>query len=255
MAGCELLQSTGSPVPRDLYPAGRWGHSASTLNLVLICQGSQRQKQKALCPGCSGRLTLEWLFALSIQWCWSAALQWAHCCVAVTPLGTSQLPWASQSSSFTWATCLTSSRVILSSGTWGDFHGNWWPFSTTRLCQGWLCCSITPGCWSCCPSVKWEHSITAGTFSSVLKKLQRISGCVVVSPENHLCLFMLYCWDNITEYSGNIAVYGLFFFIYYNNFFFRTYSKCQDMGKKTWVFTSLYSFPVAIFWSCDCQGF
>lgn len=69
------------------------------------------------------------------------------------------------------------------------------PFSTLSLCQS------VPGLGAALtPLAAGALSLTAGRahchctcFLSLLKKLQRNSGGVVVSPENHLCLFMLYC--------------------------------------------------------------
>lgn len=196
-----------SPLPWDYIPAGRWGHSASTLNLVWICQDLKDTNKKhfvlAALEDWHLNGSLHCLFSgVGALLCSEHIVVWQSLLWAVHSFP-EHLRAAASHEPLVWAAPRSASA---------DFHGNWWPLSTVSLCQGSVLPSSPPGCWSSCPSLQWEHTVTAGTFSSLLKKLQRISGDVVVSPENHLCLFVLYCCGNLTEYSGNIAICGLVIF-------------------------------------------
>lgn len=197
----ELLQSTGTPSPaRDYISGCEVRPLCQTLHLVWICQDLKDTDKKhfvlaaledwhltgslhCLFSGAGALLCTEHI----VVW---QSLLWAVCSFP------EHLRAAASHEALVWAAPRSAS---------GDFHGNWWPFSTVRLCQGWLLPSP--------PRLLELLPLTASTSSSLLKKLQRISGDVVGSPENNLCLFMLYCWDNLTEYSRNVAIYGPVFFL------------------------------------------
>lgn len=145
MAGCAAVAAL---CPGITDRAGRYGHSASTLNLVLIYQDLKDRNKKhfvlaavedwhlngslhCLFSGVGALLCSEHIVV------WQSLLRTVHSFSEYLRAAASHEP-------LVWAAPRSAS---------GDFHGNLRPFSTVSLCQGSLLPSSPPGCWSSCPAL------------------------------------------------------------------------------------------------------
>lgn len=158
--------------------------------------------------------TLSWLLWKTDTWmalCIVYSVVLEHCCAVSTLLcgshSSGQFTGFPEhlSSSFTWATCLTTSEFSLGSGAQGDFHGNWWPFSTISLCQGWLSTAafITHWALECFPLSRmrkqyhWRYF-----FISAEEAPENLWRCGGLSRESFMLIYALLLgeiWQNILK--------------------------------------------------------
>lgn len=148
------------------YPAGRWGHSASTLNLFLICQDLKDRNKKhfvlAALEDWHLNGSLHCLFSgVGALLCSEHIVVWQSLLWAVHSFP-EHLRAADSHEPLVWPAPRSASAAELGRLPWqlvAVQHSQSVPGLT-------LLPSSPPDCWSSCPSLEWEHSITGGTFSS-----------------------------------------------------------------------------------------